>query len=212
MSLHDTSDHSVEAPTQRNPIIMKIHLQTPEEIRPQIWKELGRASLDRHHEWRTPVLASIDADGLPDARTVVLRQVDAVAAQLTFYTDSRSPKVAQLQAQASAVLVFWSARLSWQLRVRVTCSVITSGPEVEALWQGVKQSAAAGDYLSPLPPGAVLPPGSGMADAPKANAPAPTHSFALLRAQVLQMDWLELSRDGHRRAQLSANTWDWLTP
>jgi hypothetical protein len=38
------------------------------------------------------------------------------------------------------------------------------------------------------------------------------HSFALLRAQVLQMDWLELSRDGHRRAQLSAKTWDWLTP
>ena len=211
------SNHSVEAPTQgtptqSNPIIMKIHLQTPEEIRPQIWKELGRASLDRHHEWRTPVLASADADGLPDARTVVLRQVDAVAGQLTFYTDSRSPKVAQLQSQASAMLVFWSARLSWQLRVRVACSVITDGPEVEALWQGVKQSAAVGDYLSPRPPGALLPPSSGMADAPKANVPAPIHSFALLRAQVLQMDWLELSRDGHRRAQLSANTWDWLTP
>jgi pyridoxamine 5'-phosphate oxidase len=189
---------------------MKIHRQTPEEIRPQIWKELGRASLDRHHEWRTPVLASANADGLPDARTVVLRQVDAVAGQLTFYTDSRSPKVAQLQSQASAVLVFWSARLSWQLRVRVACSVITAGPEVGALWQGVQQSAAAGDYLSPLPPGAVLPPSSGPADA--ANAPAPTHSFALLRAQVIQMDWLELSRDGHRRAQLSANTWEWLTP
>jgi hypothetical protein len=209
------SNHSVEAPTQgtptqSNPIIMKIHLQTPEEIRPQIWKELARASLDRHHEWRTPVLASADADGLPDARTVVLRQVDAVAGQLTFYTDSRSPKVAQLQAQASAMLVFWSARLSWQLRVRVACSVITDGSEVDALWQGVKQSAAAGDYLSPLPPGAVLPQGSGTADA--VNAPAPTHSFALLRAQVLQMDWLALSRDGHRRAQLSANTWEWLTP
>ena len=191
---------------------MKIHLPTPEEIRPQIWKELGRASLDRHHEWRTPVLASTDANGLADARTVVLRQVDAVAGQLTFYTDSRSPKVAQLHAQASAMLVFWSARLSWQLRVRVACTVITSGPEVEALWQGVSQSAAAGDYLSPRPPGAVLPPSSGPADAAKANAPAPTHSFALLRAQVLQMDWLALSRDGHLRAQLSADTWAWLTP
>jgi hypothetical protein len=26
------------------------------------------------------------------------------------------------------------------------------------------------------------------------------------------MDWLELSRAGHRRARLSANTWEWLTP
>ena len=191
---------------------MKIHLQKPEDIRSQIWKELGRASLDRHHEWRTPVLASADADGLPDARTVVLRQVDALAGQLTFYTDSRSPKAAQLQAKASAMLVFWSARLSWQLRVRVACSVITSGPEVDTLGQGVKHSAAAGDYLAPLPPGTVLSPGSGMADADKANESAPTHSFSLLRAQVQRMDWLELSRDGHRRAQLSANDWVWLTP
>ena len=190
---------------------MKTRLQTPEEIRPQIWKELGRASLDRHHEWRTPVLASTGADGLPDARTVVLRQVDAGGGRLTFYTDSRSPKVTQLQTQASAVLVFWSARLSWQLRVRVTCSVITSGPELEALWQGVNQSAAAGDYLSPLAPGAVLRQG-GAADAETVNAPVPAHSFALLRAQVLQMDWLELSREGHRRAQLGATTWAWLTP
>ena len=190
---------------------MKIHLQTPEEIRPQIWKELGRASQDRHHEWRTPVLASCGADGLPDARTVVLRQVDAVAGQLTFYTDSRSPKVAQLQTQASAMLVFWSARLSWQLRVRVACTVITAGPEVEALWQGVKQSAAAGDYLSPQPPGAVLLKG-GSADAGTGNSVITAHSFAILRAQVLQMDWLELSREGHRRAQLSATTWAWLTP
>ncbi|PIT82527.1 pyridoxamine 5'-phosphate oxidase family protein [Limnohabitans sp. 15K] len=196
---------------------MKIHLQTPSEIRPQIWIELGRASLDRHHEWRTPVLASTDADGLPDARTVVLRQVDAGAGQLTFYTDSRSPKVAQLQAKSPAMLVFWSARLSWQLRVRVACTVITAGPEVDVLWQGVKQSAAAGDYLSLLPPGVVLPQTSGKANVETAsvdpaNAPAPAHSFAILRAQVLQMDWLELSREGHRRAQLSDTTWEWLTP
>ena len=209
MSLHWTSGHSVEDVVKFKS--MKIHLQTPEEIRPQIWKELARASLDLHHEWRTPVLACVDANGLPDARTVVLRQVDAVAGQLTFYTDSRSPKVAQLMTQASAMLVFWSARLSWQLRVRVACSVITSGLEVEALWQKVQQSAAAGDYLSPLPPGAVLPLG-GAADAETVNAPAPAHSFAMLRAQALQMDWLELSRDGHRRARLSASTWKWLTP
>lgn len=191
---------------------MKIHLQTPEEIRQQIWKELGRASQDRHHEWRTPVLASAGADGLPDARTVVLRQVDALAGQLTFYTDSRSPKVAQLQTQASAMLVFWSARLSWQLRVRVACTVITDGPEVDALWHGVKQSAAAGDYLSPLAPGAVLAQGRTIANEETSDAAMPAHCFALLRAQVLQMDWLELSREGHRRAQLCTTTWAWLTP
>jgi hypothetical protein len=38
------------------------------------------------------------------------------------------------------------------------------------------------------------------------------HHFALLNAQVLQMDWLELGRGGHRRASMSANTWQWLVP
>ncbi len=186
---------------------MKIHLQSPQEIRPQIWKELGRASLDRHHEWRTPVLASTDADGLADARTVVLRQVDAVTGHLEIYTDKRSPKVAQLVSQPLATLVFWSARLSWQLRARVRFSVMTSGPYVESLWQNMKQSPAAGDYLSPAAPGAALP-----ADQLAVDTPNLTHGFAVLRAQVLEMDWLELSRNGHRRARLTDGNWDWLTP
>lgn len=186
---------------------MRIPLQTPEDIRLQIWKELGRASLDRHHEWRTPVLASTDANGLANARTVVLRRADAVASQFEMYTDKRSPKVAELKTQPLAMLVFWSSRLSWQLRVRVRFKVVSSGAHVESLWQGVKQSPAALDYLSATAPGDAL--------ASNASASAAAHTspfFALLRAQVLQMDWLELSRHGHRRAQLSDNTWVWVTP
>jgi len=38
------------------------------------------------------------------------------------------------------------------------------------------------------------------------------HHFALLSAQVLEMDWLELSRNGHRRANLRADGWRWLAP
>ena len=183
---------------------MKIHLQTPEEIRPQIWKELGRASLDRHHEWRTPVLASVDPDGLPDARTVVLRQVDALAGQLTFYTDSRSPKVAELQANPAAVLVFWNRRLQWQLRVGVQAAVHTDGPRVEAAWARVSQSAAAGDYLSAHPPGSVLEPSEATATG--------QHNFAVVTAQVEHWDWLELSRHGHRRARLVDRGVQWLVP
>lgn len=30
---------------------VKVRLETPQEIRHQIWKELGRATHDRHHAW-----------------------------------------------------------------------------------------------------------------------------------------------------------------
>ena len=85
-----------------------------------IWQELARATQDRHHAWRTPVLATLGVDGAPQARTVVLRHADAGQAVLHIYTDSRSPKVAELDAAPQVSLVFWSKRLSWQLRVRVS--------------------------------------------------------------------------------------------
>ncbi len=186
---------------------MKAIIEAPAEIRGRIWMELSRAALDRHHEWRTPVLATLGLDGAPNARTVVLRHADADALTLGFYTDSRSPKIAELAVQPQATLLFWSTRLGWQLRVRVRVAALTSGPQVEAVWAKVKQSRAAGDYLTLRAPGETV----AADDSLVVNNHAP-HHLALLNAQVDEIDWLELARDGHRRARLSAAAWEWLTP
>lgn len=185
---------------------MKTRLEQPRDIRLQIWKELGRASQDRHHEWRTPVLATVGRDGAANARTVVLREVNVQAQTLQIFTDARSAKVQELMHQAQAVLVFWSKRLCWQLRVRACITIQTHGPEVEALWDRVKQSAAAGDYLSPVAPG------SWLTLAKVTSGEANQHHFTRLTAQVVEMDWLALGREGHRRAKIGADTWDWLAP
>jgi hypothetical protein len=186
---------------------MTIQLQTPHEIRQQIWKELGRASKDRHHAWRYPVLATVGRDGAANARTVVLRGVDAIRQTLLIYTDARSPKVGELAEAPDALFVFWSARLNWQLRVRVAVFIDIDGPKAQALWQQVQHSSAASDYLGPAAPGSPCPDAhSGAATADGVN------HFALVNANVLEMDWLELGRDGHRRARLLADTWQWVTP
>ena len=186
---------------------MKHGLETSQDIRQQIWKELGRASVDRHHAWRTPVLATVGCDGSPNARTVVLRKVDTNQQTLYFYTDARSAKVSELTKEPKSVLAFWSGRLNWQLRVKVEISVATDGPEIQALWQRVQQSASAADYLATEAPGTERPTGFGTAQNLSGD-----HHFALLNAQVLQMDWLELGHGAHRRARLSADTWHWLIP
>jgi hypothetical protein len=36
--------------------------------------------------------------------------------------------------------------------------------------------------------------------------------FTVLRAQVVEIDWLELGREGHRRAKLVEKKWQWLNP
>ncbi len=182
----------------------KLPAITAAELSQRIWQELQRATQDRHHEWRTPVLASIGPSGEPQARTVVLRHADPDARQLTFYTDKRSPKVAELQASASMVLVFWSKRLSWQLRVQSTATVLTEGLKVDAVWDKLKQSPAAGDYLSTSAPGSPL--------HQHAGTESEDHHLGILVADVVEMDWLELARTGHRRARLVAGEVTWCIP
>lgn len=187
---------------------MKILLQTPNEIHQQIWKELGRATQDRHHAWRTPVLATACTDSSVSARTVVLRSVDKHKAQLQIFTDARSSKVREITNASNAVFVFWSSKLSWQLRVRVDISVLTKGSSVDALWKRVKQSASASDYLSPSAPGSPL---SSQPLTLSENSQKNAY-FAVLDARVIEIDWLELASAGHRRAKLTADSWEWLIP
>lgn len=165
----------------------------------QVWKALEQAPHAPGHPWRTPVLASADASGSPDARVMVLRDASAANQTLLLYTDARSPKATALAQRPDAVLLFWDPTRQWQLRVRCAVSVIDRGAELAQRWQQVRGSRGAVDYLSALAPGAALPAGPNGVPAPGADSRA-GHHFAMLRAAVHQIDWLELSRSGHRRA------------
>lgn len=193
------------------------------QLKADIWQQMLRASVDKHHEWRSPVLVTngLVTNGLitdnnqllknnfPEARTVILRKVAIDTKTLTFYTDSRSPKVAQIAANPNCTLVFWSKRLSQQLRVKVKISVDTDSELNKKTWQVVKQSPSAGDYLSLLAPGKPLP----GASASKENTNQLTSPyFALLIANVVEIDWLALNRDGHQRAKIDASGITYLTP
>lgn len=175
-----------------------------DQLESRVWTELVRAAVDRHHEWRTPVLASVDADGAPQARTVVLRRVDPLPRVLEVFTDRRTPKVAQLQAAAQAVVVFWSNRLHWQLRVQARAEVLVDGPAVAQAWARLAQGPSAADYLAPRAPGTPLSAEAGETD--------DGHHLAVLRFEVFSLDWLALRREGHRRARIDAAGAIWVEP
>ena len=169
-----------------------------------LWQELQLAAQQPGHEWRTLVLATV-GDGEAQARSVVLREVDAAARELIFFTDARSAKVAQIEAQPIGTLLCWSSRIGWQLRMRVTLQVQSAGLQVSSRWARLKLTPAAQDYLSPLPPGS-----------PVAERYAPERAsrnhFAVVTARVLSIDWLELHADGHRRAYFGPDGAMWLQP
>jgi pyridoxamine 5'-phosphate oxidase len=180
----------------------------PDKLIERLWQELKRAPLDKHHEWRTPILAT---QGLamagPQARTVVLRHADASTWRLRIYTDSRSPKCQEMALQPLAQLAFWNKRLSWQLRVSARVTMETEGELVDSAWAQMRQSPAAKDYLSQLPPGHIQP----LVAGPNTMAEvSQKHFLAVVNFEVLSMDWLSLSREGHCRARIEPNapvTW-----
>ena len=173
------------------------------DIEAAVWAELAIAPRQKQHAWRLAVLATTDGE-IGDARNVVLRDVEAQTRSLIFYTDARSPKVKQFDAHPVGTLVLWSPSLGWQLRLRVSLSQQSSGLAVSSRWARLKLTPAAHDYLSPLPPGSPL------------THPAPERGtrafFAVVTAQVIAIDWLELHADGHRRALFDASGPRWLVP
>jgi hypothetical protein len=173
------------------------------QIEPAIWQELAAAARGKQHPWRVAVLATVDGESA-DARSVVLRDFEADSKTLLMYTDSRSPKAAQLASHPMATLVLWSAALGWQLRLKVALALQTSGLLVSSRWAQLKLTPAAQDYLSPLPPGSPV-------DSTLPERQSREH-FAVLAAQIRSVDWLELHPSGHRRARFDEAGAVWLTP
>jgi hypothetical protein len=178
-------------------------LDSLDAIEAALWRELAAAPRDKAHPWRTPVLATTDGQ-IGDARTVVLRAAHRAERRVLVYSDARAAKTAQLTAHPVATLVLWSPALGWQLRLRLACTLHSDGLEASSHWERLKLTAAAQDYLSALAPGSAL-----NADA---GARGERDHFALIEAEVLSVDWLELHPQGHRRARFDTDGARWLQP
>ena len=194
---------------------MTTRTQELDEIEASIWSELekcvatrprsepGEDANEPPHEWRVAVLATVD-EGQADARSLVLREVDAAERRLIFYTDARSPKVRQIEQSPQGTLIFYSRELGWQLRMQVRLNVETDGLAVSSRWAKLQTSAGARDYLSVAAPGRPL-------DAPLADLGVRGH-FAMIEAMAETVDWLALHPRGHRRAVLGGRSSHWVQP
>ena len=190
------------------------------EILAQAWSLMVRGGADRKSPLHTPVIASVDGHGLPQARVMVLRKADPAAATLRLHTDARSPKVAQLNGKPVAVLGYHAGE-QVQLRLTGTARVLTDDDVVDGIWN---QSTAFARrcYLALHPPGTPLPgPSSGLpawveGQQPTLEQIAPARpNFATLWVDVTAIDWLHLANSGHRRALFRASDgWagEWLAP
>lgn len=107
------------------------------------WLEAAKAS--ELNDPNAMTLATVDADGLPDARIVLLKDVDARG--FTFFSNQESAKGEQLWAQPAAALVFHWKSLRRQVRVRGSVEQV-SAAEADAYFASRARESRIGAWAS----------------------------------------------------------------
>lgn len=108
------------------------------------WFDLARA----RPEIKEPTamnLATVDAQGRPDSRIVLLKDVEARG--FTFYTNLGSAKAAQLDANPHAALCFHWMPLTRQVRVRGRVTPVTDA-EADAYFASRPRQSQIGAWAS----------------------------------------------------------------
>lgn len=168
-----------------------------EPVRYDIIEMLQRAASDKSHPWRYPTVASVDQNGAPQARVMIVRDFDGTIPQIRIFTDARSPKFAELSANPDIQLVFYDPGAKLHLRASGTAKLHVRDDVTNACWNALPEFGR-GDYLSRLPPGAAI---TSPEDALQDDSFG-SENFAVIDIELTEADWLSLSANGHKRARL----------
>jgi general stress protein 26 len=172
----------------------------------RLWQHLQHGAASSKSGFHLPTLSTVDRQGTPDARVVVLRRVEPAERVLICHTDRRSPKVADLLHHPAAAWTFYDAPAKVQLRVQGRVTVHTDDALADAQWAASTLSSRR-CYLAPEPPGAeTKSPSPNLPEAVRNQVPTEAEAdpgranFAVLRTVAERFDWLYLHHAGHRRA------------
>lgn len=188
-----------------------------DQILDYAWLQLAKAPNQKRHSWRTAVVANLVGQRVLQ-RTVVLRKAILNKRLLRFYTDIRSTKIQPLPENDSFSWLFYDARKQIQLRLQTRAELMT-GAKAQEVWQYVNPYTIK-DYAANSAPGVPV-------EGPEANLYATDdtvlmeqakQNFAVVDCIAYEMEFLQLHREGHRRALFrwedTSSNWKgtWLVP
>ncbi len=175
------------------------------DILDHVWGLLVRGGADKKHAYHFPVLATQGQAGVQQ-RTVVLRKTIVADSILRAYSDARTLKVSDLQANPTAHWLFYDHSSKEQIRVRGRATLHQRDELAETLWNSIPPGAR-GDYVGPVPPGTRTEgytdnlPNDFREEPTEENTQAGFANFVVIDCEVTAIDYLRLRRGGHLRAQ-----------
>jgi len=105
----------------------------------------AQARVNPCHDPTAMTLATVGPDGRPSARVVLLKGVDGGG--FVFYTNTRSRKGRELDADGRAALTIWWPHIGWQVRVEGTAARV-SDAEADAYFATRARGSQLGAWAS----------------------------------------------------------------
>lgn len=162
---------------------------------------LERAAESSRHPLHVFTVASVDGDGAPHARTVVLRRFDRERREIWFHTDVRSPKVSQFVHDARVALHWYSVTDRLQIRVAAQATLHHEDEVAHAAWMAAAPMSRA-CYTAAVPPGTRVPEFDAAPSAPHPDDHRGLASFVAVRCRFTRLELLALHASGHERVML----------
>lgn len=159
-----------------------------------LWGFLDDALHENGHPWRVFTLSTVDADGRPQSRSVVLREIESQDWIMRLYSDSRSPKILQLQHNPNVSICFWNPHLKQQLRAEGVATLMNDPKAISERWDRVKEGPTVSDYTTKLAPGSQVDPLVEFVD---------QNWFCVVEIKIRSFDLLQLKREGHKRVAVT---------
>ena len=181
-------------------------ISTLSQVLDLVWAKLSLGAEPKSSDYHVASIATIDPQGWPSVRSVVLRKTSRSQNLVVFHTDSRAPKFQHIQSNDRVAWLFYSRRDKIQIRLQ-TRATVHLGDQLAHQTFDTMPARCQRVYMAPDAPGALagaptgnLPPG--MED----RTPSPDEArlcrsvFAVIDCHVESIDWLYLAATGHRRA------------
>ncbi|NVK50784.1 MAG: pyridoxamine 5'-phosphate oxidase family protein [Cyclobacteriaceae bacterium] len=172
-----------------------------EEIWQAVKHELHRGALEVKHPFHWVNLGTVSGD-FPSVRTVVLRKVSE---ELHFfvYTDYRSKKCSDLKNNSYAALHFYHPKKQVQIRIKAKSKLHFRDELAKELWKKIPNHRRS-EYTGAHAPGTPI---SNSLDG-STERDLENHFFTVLKLEPLEIDVLQLRKEGHLRV-LFAKDKDW---
>ena len=171
------------------------NLNDVSEIMNSIEKSLTRGVNDRHSDYHTLSVATLGEHTINN-RTVVLREFNSERKFLRYHTNFLSEKIIDLKKNNKIACLFYSKKDKIQIRINGKAQINNNNQLCEQKWKAMSDLSKL-CYFQNHNPGRKIANPNEVKQSPNDSM---SKLFTIINVDIEKIDWLYLSRHGHKRA------------